>query len=59
MVLLFGALSGLIAGGHRFLIDIGGFTAFSCGLSTFTEGIMAGFLKRKIDKFNNKFCLLL
>lgn len=54
-----GALSGLIAGGHRFLIDIGGFTAFSCGLSTFTEGIMAGFLKRKIDKFNNKFLFAL
>ncbi len=43
---LVGTLSGLIAGGHRFLIDIGGFTAFSCGLSTFVEGIMAGFFKR-------------
>lgn len=51
---LVGTLSGLIAGGHRYLIDIGGFTAFSCGLSTFTEGIMAGFLKKKIDKSDNK-----
>lgn len=49
-----GTLSGLIAGGHRFLIDIGGFTAFSCGFSTFTEGIIAGFLKKKIDKADNK-----
>jgi len=52
---LVGTLSGLIAGGHRFLIDIGGFTAFSCGLSTFVEGIMAGFLKDKIDETENKF----
>lgn len=36
----FGA--GLLAGGHRFLIDIGGFTALACGLSTFTEGILGG-----------------
>lgn len=49
-----GTLSGLIAGGHRYLIDIGGFTAFSCSLSTFTEGIMAGFLKKGIDKTDNK-----
>lgn len=49
-----GTLSGLIAGGHRYLIDIGGFTAFSCALSTFTEGIMAGFLKKEIDKSENK-----
>ncbi|HSH36747.1 LytS/YhcK type 5TM receptor domain-containing protein, partial [Schnuerera sp.] len=49
-----GILSGLIAGGHRFLIDIGGFTALSCSLSTFTEGIMAGFLKKRIDKSDNK-----
>lgn len=51
---LVGTLSGLIAGGHRFLTDIGGFTAFSCGFSTFTEGIIAGFLKKKIDKSDNK-----
>ncbi|MCF6459573.1 histidine kinase [Clostridium sp. Cult3] len=50
-----GTLSGLIAGGHRFLIDIGGFTAISCGLSTFVEGIMSGFLKKKIDRSDNKF----
>lgn len=37
----FGA--GLLAGGHRFLIDIGGFTALACGVSTFAEGILGGF----------------
>jgi two-component system sensor histidine kinase LytS len=36
----FGA--GLLAGGHRFLIDIGGFTALACGVSTFAEGILGG-----------------
>ncbi|NLV89470.1 MAG: sensor histidine kinase, partial [Tissierellia bacterium] len=46
---LVGFLSGLIAGGHRFLIDIGGFTALACSLSTLTEGIMAGFLKKKFE----------
>ncbi len=46
---LVGVLSGVIAGGHRFLIDIGGFTAVACGISTLSEGIMAGFLKRKFE----------
>lgn len=54
-----GILSGLIAGGHRFLIDIGGFTAFSCGFSTFVEGIMAGFLKKKMDTCENKIIFVL
>ena len=44
---LVGTLSGLIAGGHRFLTDIGGFTAFSCGFSTFTEGIIVWIFKEK------------
>ncbi|WP_353096445.1 sensor histidine kinase [Tissierella praeacuta] len=46
---LVGALSGIIAGGHRFLIDIGGFTAIACGISTLSEGIMAGLLKEKFE----------
>ena len=49
-----GILSGLIAGGHRYLIDVGGFTAFSCALSTITEGAMAGFLSKRIEKYDNK-----
>ncbi len=35
-----GAAVGATAGLHRFLL--GGFTAFSCGLSTITEGILGG-----------------
>jgi two-component system sensor histidine kinase LytS len=45
-----GALSGIIAGGHRYLIDIGGFTAFACAISTLVEGVMAGILKKRLEK---------
>lgn len=44
-----GLVSGIIAGGHRYLIDIGGFTAFACTLSTVAEGLMAGLLKKKFE----------
>lgn len=37
-----GALTGLIAGGHRYFIDVGGFSAVPCGLATFLEGLAAG-----------------
>lgn len=49
-----GFLSGLIAGSHRFLIDIGGFTAFSCGLATIFEGIFAGLLKKKFENSQHR-----
>lgn len=39
---LVGIGAGLIAGGHRFLIDIHGFTGLACGISTFSEGVIAG-----------------
>jgi two-component system sensor histidine kinase LytS len=39
---LVGLGAGLIAGGHRFLIDINGFTGLACGVSTFSEGVIAG-----------------
>lgn len=44
-----GIISGLIAGGHRYLIDIGGFTAFACTLSTVAEGLLAGLSKKKFE----------
>lgn len=46
---LVGTLAGVIAGGHRMLIDIGGFTAFACAISTITEGLMAGLIKKKFE----------
>ncbi|RKD28041.1 histidine kinase [Caminicella sporogenes] len=45
-----GILSGIIAGLHRWVIDIGGFTSLACGLSTVVEGLIAGYSSRK---FNN------
>jgi len=42
----FGA--GLIAGGHRYLIDIGGFSALPCALATILEGLAAGIIGRKL-----------
>lgn len=57
---LVGFLSGLIAGCHRYLIDIGGFTALACGLSTLTEGVMAGLLKKMFEnsKYKISFALI-
>nr|WP_295970875.1 sensor histidine kinase [uncultured Bacillus sp.] len=46
----FGA--GLIAGVHRF--SLGGFTAFSCGISTIIAGIAAGYLGRIREKKGKK-----
>lgn len=40
---LVGFLSGLIAGGHRWIIDIGGFTSIACAVSTIIEGVIAGY----------------
>jgi two-component system, LytTR family, sensor histidine kinase LytS len=45
---LVGAGAGLIAGGHRFLIDINGFTSLPCGLSTFLEGVAAGLISTRL-----------
>jgi two-component system, LytTR family, sensor histidine kinase LytS len=38
--------AGVIAGGHRYLL--GGFTAFSCGLSAIAAGLVSGFLHSKL-----------
>lgn len=35
-----GVGAAIIAGTHRYLFDIGGFTAISCALSTFVEGML-------------------
>jgi two-component system sensor histidine kinase LytS len=39
--------SGLIAGGHRYLMDIGGFSALPCGLATLLEGTIAGLVAHR------------
>lgn len=35
-----GMMTAVIAGAHRFLFDIGGFTAVSCAVSTLVEGVL-------------------
>lgn len=47
---LVGLLSGFIAGFHRWVIDIGGFTAVACSVSTFTEATIAGLIHRKLKR---------
>lgn len=47
---LVGAGAGLIAGGHRFLIDMHGFTSIPCGLATFLEGLAAGLLSLRLKE---------
>ena len=44
-----GILSGFIAAIHRWGIDIGGFTAVACSVSTFTEATLAGLIHRKFE----------
>jgi len=44
---LVGLGAGLIAGGHRYLIDIGGFSSLPCALATILEGTAAGLLARR------------
>lgn len=49
-----GISSGILAGTHRYLIDIGGFSALACGISTIIEGLLAGYLKKRFDKSKHK-----
>jgi len=47
---LVGFSAGLIAGGHRFLIDVGGFTAIACGIATVVEGFAGSLLYHRIKR---------
>ena len=49
-----GIIAGTVAGAHRYLIDINGFTAISCGISTTVEGLLAGLLSAKFYKAQDK-----
>lgn len=52
---LVGAISGLIAGVHRaFFEHSGELTAISCGISTFLGGLIGGYMKKYVDRKNNK-----
>lgn len=49
--------AGLIAGIHRWVIDIGGFTALACMLSTICEGIMGSIAYKYKNKVKKKWLL--
>ena len=53
-----GLFSGLIAGIHRWGIDINGFTAFSCAVSTTIEGIIGGLMYKVIRSSKQKYVLI-
>lgn len=44
--------AGLIAGGHRFLIDPWGFSAVACSLATILEGVGAGYIHHKYPRLH-------
>ena len=45
-----GIITGVIAGIHRYLIDIGGITAIPCLITSIVAGGIAGWINRKIPK---------
>lgn len=49
-----GILAGLIAGIHRFLIDMGGFTTIACTISTIFAGIISGTLSKEFHRNGNR-----
>lgn len=51
---LVGLTTGLIAGFHRWTIDIGGFTAVVCMVSTILEGFLGGLLHQQMAKVEEK-----
>ncbi|MDP1340932.1 LytS/YhcK type 5TM receptor domain-containing protein, partial [Klebsiella variicola] len=52
--------AGLIAGIHRWAVNIGGFTAMACGISTVIQGGIGGYLHRRVGnkKINYKYPLV-
>lgn len=54
-----GILSGLIAGVHRWAIDIGGFTSLACGISTVLEGVLVAFLSTRFNRTQKKWVFAL
>ncbi|ALB63583.1 putative sensor protein [Cronobacter condimenti 1330] len=45
-----GLITGVIAGLHRYLIDIGGITAIPCFITSIVAGGLSGFISRRVPK---------
>jgi len=51
---IIGLVTGIVAGTHRYLIDIGGVTALPCAIATILGGLLSGGVYRKIDPKERK-----
>ncbi|CBA32597.1 Inner membrane protein ypdA [Cronobacter turicensis z3032] len=45
-----GIITGVIAGLHRYLIDIGGITAIPCFITSIVAGVLSGLISRQVPK---------
>lgn len=52
-----GIIAGILAGMHRWVIDIGGFTSVACMISTITEGMLAALLYRRFQLSSRKWLI--
>lgn len=46
--------AGIVAGVHRWVVDINGFTAIACMISTIAEGLLASLLWKQFKRSSNK-----
>ena len=53
-----GTIAGLTAGIHRYAIDINGFTGLACAISTIVEGLIGGFMYKRVRSSNNKYRII-
>lgn len=51
-----GIVSGIIAGTHRLLYDVGGITSIACAISTIIAGCFSGFLHKRCFKYKKWLC---
>lgn len=45
-----GIITGLVAGSHRFLIDIHGITSLPCLITSIVAGISSGYINKKVER---------
>jgi two-component system LytT family sensor kinase len=50
-----GIVSGIIAGAHRFLYDIGGITSVPCAITTILAGFVSAYIYKKCSKYEKWF----
>jgi two-component system, LytTR family, sensor histidine kinase LytS len=53
-----GIIAGLVAGLHRYAIDINGFTGLACAISTIVEGLIGGFMYKRVRSSKRKYRII-